>query len=469
MKKAELVFSAITVPLDASMIVAAGCAAYFLRFQTLTDLWPVLFQIPFSQYLFFIGIFALYSTAVFACAGLYAIRRWKIHNEFQRIFVASSASVMLLIVTIFFRQEFFSSRFIVLAVWLLMIVLVLSGRGVLRVMRIACFYRGIGLHSVALVGQQERIAQLQSFIETHLSLGYRIVATSERLTDDFKELCMRLKSQGKLDELIVVSSQAHQQLELLAELATYLHIDFEYSSDMISVGRLQSTMIAGLPFVEVRRTRLQGWWRIVKRMLDVIGSCICILLFLPLMVLISAWIRYSSKGPIIYKDVRVGQRGLFHTYKFRTMYIQFCTGPGYDNTGSAEKLEEKLISEKNERQGPVPKVLNDPRRTPVGRILERTSLDELPQFFNVFLGNMSLVGPRPHRPKEVAGYDISHHRLFSVKPGITGLAQISGRSDLDFSEEVKLDTFYIENWSLYLDCAILFKTPWAVLSRKSRV
>ncbi len=470
MKKAELVFSAITLPTDVLMIVAAGCAAYFLRFQTLTDLRPVIFQIPFSQYLLFIGIFSAYSIVIFACAGLYDIRNWKIRNEFQRIFVASSASVMLLIVGIFFRQEFFSSRFIVLAVWILTVLFVFFGRGVVRIIRIVCFRHGIGLHSLALIGDGERIDQLKSFISTHPSLGYRISIASEHFDDECQKECTRLKSIQLLDEIVVVSNNyQQQQLLRIAEFATFLHVDFKYSADMINVGRLQSVMIAGLPFVEVKRTRLQGWWRIVKRLFDALGSFVCILLFSPIMLLIALWIKLTSEGPIIYKDVRVGQRGLFHTYKFRSMFINYCTGPGYDNTGRAEELENKLNSEKNERKGPVPKISNDPRRTPVGSILERTSLDELPQFFNVFLGNMSLVGPRPHRPKEVAGYDVSHHRLFGIKPGITGLAQISGRSDLDFEEEVKLDLFYIEHWSPYLDIIILLKTPWAVLSRKSRV
>jgi len=470
MKKAELVFSAITLPIDVLMIIAAGCAAYFLRFQTFTELRPVIFQMPFSQYLLFIGIFSAYSIIIFAFGGLYDIRNWKIRNEFQRIFIASSASIMLLIVGIFFRQEFFSSRFIVLAVWILTILFVFFGRGVVRIIRITCFRHGIGLHSLALIGDTERVSQLKSFISTHPSLGYHISLSSEDFSDAFKNECTRLKSIRLLDELIVVSSNYQQyQLTRIAEFATFLHVDFKYSADMINVGRLQSVMIAGLPFVEVKRTRLQGWWRIVKRLFDLLGSSVCVIFFSPIMLLIALWIRFTSEGPIIYKDVRVGQRGLFHTYKFRSMFTNYCTGPGYDTAGIAEKFENKLNSEKNERKGPVPKISNDPRRTPVGRVLEQTSLDELPQFFNVFLGNMSLVGPRPHRPKEVAGYDISHHRLFGVKPGITGLAQISGRSDLDFEEEVKLDLFYIEHWSAYLDMIILMKTPWAVLSRKSRV
>ena len=132
-------------------------------------------------------------------------------------------------------------------------------------------------------------------------------------------------------------------------------------------------------------------------------------------------------------------------YKFRTMYEQEL--PFADS----------------------PSVLDDPRVTPLGRWLRRTSLDELPQFFNVLIGNMSLVGPRPHIPKEVAKYERWHKKVFNIKPGITGLAQISGRSELNFDEEARLDIYYIENWSLRLDLKILFKTPMAVLFRRSKI
>ncbi len=227
-------------------------------------------------------------------------------------------------------------------------------------------------------------------------------------------------------------------------------------------------MVAGIPFIEIKRTRLEGWGRILKRLFDIIVSSILIVVLSPLLLIIALLVRLDSRGPIIYKNIRVGQRCLFPTFKFRSMRIEYCTGEGYGGQ-HAEELQQKLIKSNSERVGPVFKVLNDPRRTRIGRLLERSSLDELPQLFNVFLGNMSLVGPRPHMPQEVAGYEKHHHELFSVKPGITGLAQISGRSDLNFEDEARLDFFYIENWSFILDLIILVKTPFAVLARKSRV
>ena len=132
----------------------------------------------------------------------------------------------------------------------------------------------------------------------------------------------------------------------------------------------------------------------------------------------------------------------------------------------ADKKKKELMKQ-NERKGPLFKIKNDPRITRVGRFIRKTSLDELPQFFNVLRGEMSIVGPRPHEPEEVANYKKHHKKLLTIKPGITGMAQVSGRSDLIFEEEVRLDIYYIENWSLKLDLQIILKTPFIILSTKS--
>jgi lipopolysaccharide/colanic/teichoic acid biosynthesis glycosyltransferase len=150
------------------------------------------------------------------------------------------------------------------------------------------------------------------------------------------------------------------------------------------------------------------------------------------------------------------------------MQLKYCTGEKYPHHKEASEFEDQLAREKNLKQGPVFKIGGDPRRTRVGRFLEKWSLDELPQFWNVLTGKMSLVGPRPHMPKEVSGYQKHHKKVFNIKPGITGLAQISGRSDLDFDEEAKIDIYYIENWSFGLDIKIMLKTPFVALFGKHK-
>ena len=224
----------------------------------------------------------------------------------------------------------------------------------------------------------------------------------------------------------------------------------------------------GIPVVEVKKTPLEGWGRIIKRIIDVILSLLFIVIFSPVMIIAAALVKIDSRGPVLYKNLRIGKDGKsFKLYKFRSMLLQYCTGDEYANE-TAQEYEKELIKTQNTKSGPVYKIADDPRVTKIGRFIRRWSIDELPQLFNVFNGSMSIVGPRPHQPREVAKYELHHKKLLTIKPGITGMAQISGRSDLTFEEEVKIDTYYIENWSSLLDFSILLRTPAAVLrSRKA--
>lgn len=174
-------------------------------------------------------------------------------------------------------------------------------------------------------------------------------------------------------------------------------------------------------------------------------------------------IKFESRGPIIFKNERVGHEGGFNVYKFRYMKFEHCVGAQNPNRKDALEFEKELIESQSVRKGPVYKIKNDPRKTRIGRIIEPLSIDELPQLFNVLLGDMSLVGPRPHQPREVEKYETWQRRTLSIKPGVTGLAQISGRSDLNFADEARLDIYYIENWSLWMDIEILFKTFFVLL------
>ena len=207
----------------------------------------------------------------------------------------------------------------------------------------------------------------------------------------------------------------------------------------------------------------------IKRSIDIIGSIFGIILFLPFFVAISLLIKLTSKGHILFKQERLGLFGEKFTFlKFRSMYVD-C-----DDRIHREYIEEFINEQKafedmgeNGKKGRVFKIKNDLRITPIGKFLRRTSLDELPQFFNVLRGEMSLVGPRPPIPYECEKYDIWHNRrILEVKPGITGLWQVSGRSSTSFNDMVRLDIRYIKNWSFWLDFKILFKTPWVLITGK---
>jgi exopolysaccharide biosynthesis polyprenyl glycosylphosphotransferase len=201
----------------------------------------------------------------------------------------------------------------------------------------------------------------------------------------------------------------------------------------------------------------------MKRSIDLIGSLCALLLLSPLLVIIAVAIKLTSKGPILFTQQRLGQYGVRFTFlKFRSMYFQNDAKIHRDYV--RELISGNKAHQEQKSHNGVYKLKDDPRVTPVGRFLRKTSLDELPQFFNVLKGEMSLVGPRPPIPYEVEAYAIWHRRRFlEVKPGITGLWQIEGRSKLKFDEMVRLDLKYAKTWSPWLDIKILLRTPTAVL------
>jgi len=220
-------------------------------------------------------------------------------------------------------------------------------------------------------------------------------------------------------------------------------------------GKVELANVTGfdMPMLGCSRVPQSQGTLLMKRALDIAGSLAAILLFVPVMLATAIAIKIDCEGPVFFKQVRSGRNGRkFVMYKFRSMCID----------AEARRAElEKL----NEMDGPVFKMTHDPRITRVGRFIRKTSIDELPQLFNVLLGHMSLVGPRPPLPSEVAQYEAWQRRRLSVRPGITGMWQVSGRNNIDFAKWMELDLKYIDNWSLWLDVKILFQTVPAVLLR----
>ncbi len=210
------------------------------------------------------------------------------------------------------------------------------------------------------------------------------------------------------------------------------------------------------PVVTYHRVCLDDASRAMKRIIDIIGSLIGIILSSPIMLLTAIAIKLDSKGPVIFKQEGAGINGkIFKMYKFRSMCVD------------AEELKAKLQEQNEVKDGMMFKIKDDPRITRVGKFIRKTSIDELPQFFNVLIGNMSLVGTRPPTLDEVAKYERTHWRRMSIKPGITGMWQVSGRSQItDFDEIVELDTIYIDQWSIMLDFKIMFKTVICMLRKK---
>jgi exopolysaccharide biosynthesis polyprenyl glycosylphosphotransferase len=257
-------------------------------------------------------------------------------------------------------------------------------------------------------------------------------------------------------DTVVVLSCPELDGDALRRLAWRLErdeVDLVVASALVDVAGARTTIrpFDGLPMLHVEHPRLHGGSRLVKDLFDRVGSALLLVVFGPLLVAVALCVRANSRGPVLFRQVRVGRDGReFRIFKFRSMYVD-----------AEARLAE--LRHLNEHDGVLFKIRDDPRVTPVGRWLRRLSLDELPQLLNVLLGQMSLVGPRPPLPAEVAAYADDVRRRLAVKPGMTGLWQVSGRSDLSWEEAVRLDLRYVENWSLSLDLVILLRTMTAVV------
>jgi exopolysaccharide biosynthesis polyprenyl glycosylphosphotransferase len=456
MKRSQLVLSTIALPLDYLMLLLAGLLAYQLRFVTfIRDIKPIVFQLPLHNFIPILLIMSVIWIVLFAVAGLYTLRSYlKFSKEVSRLFLGCSAGLALIIVLFFFNPFLFNSRFIVLAGWLLAFVLTTIGRLVLRLVRASLYRRNIATTKILLVGNDQATLVLENLFKQSPGLGFRIISRVDSLPvdklDDYT---------FGVDEVIVGDPTLSREANLnILEYCVTHHLGFKYVADMFEAQSHNVVIhtFAGMPLVEIKRTPLDGWGRVAKRIFDLVLSFFLLIILLPIFFIITVLIYLDSSGTAIVALERVGEHGKkFRLYKFRSM---IC---------GAEKLKDQLMPYNERADGPLFKMTNDPRVTKFGRILRRTSLDELPQLWNVIRGEMSLVGPRPHEPREVEKYKQHHHKLLNLKSGMTGLAQISGRSNLNFEDEAKLDMFYIENWSLGQDIVILVKTIIVVLQRKS--
>ncbi len=465
MKKSELFFSFLLLPVDFLMIILAGLSAYYIRFaQFTTDIRPAIFNLPLPQYLQAVVVVALVWLVIFALAGLYKIRGPKhFIQELYRIILACSTGFVLIVMFIFLQREFFDSRFIILAGYLLSIVYIAVARGLIRLLQRYLYRYGIGVHKVVLIGNSKTTDTLVHEFAVNKKLGFAVV---KRLRDFSLETTQQLADFLKTEEVDEViqtdPNLAKADIIRLYDFADEHHLAFKYAADLLGAKVLQTEVneIAGIPIVEVKKTPLDGWGRIVKRIFDIVVASLAIIILLPVFLLTAILIKIDSRGPVFFSRrddgsllYRVGQGGkLFHYFKFRSMI------PGTDSMRYRELADRNI-----RKDGPMVKIKDDPRITRVGKFIRRFSIDELPELFLVLKGDMSLVGPRPHLPEEVAKYEHHHKKVLTIKPGMTGMAQVSGRSDLSFEEEVKLDTYYIENWSLWLDISILLRTPLAIL------
>lgn len=232
-----------------------------------------------------------------------------------------------------------------------------------------------------------------------------------------------------------------------------LGIKYRYLSHLSEYNHQNADIqiIGDTPIVEIRSTRMSLWGRVYKRLFDVCFSLLALVILFPFFVVIACMIVMDSPGNPLYISRRVGKNGrIFHLIKFRSMSLD------------ADEKKQDILQKNQRMDGPLFKIDNDPRITKIGAWMRKYSIDELPNFFNVLLGEMSVIGPRPHLPEEVEQYSEDERRVLTFKPGVTGMAQVNGRHSNTFAREVELDIFYIEHWNLLLDLKIFFKTVRAL-------
>lgn len=461
MKKADLFFNVLRLPVDFAMLLIAGLVTYIFRTQILDAFRPVLFEfnLPLAKYFYLVLFTSMLFLISYAISGLYSMKT-KIGRaeEFIKIIVASSAAVMILIVYIFLRQELFNSRFLVLGGWFFGIIFVAMGRIFVRnLQNFLVSNRDFGIHKVVIIGEDSMAEKIIKEIQNNPQSGYRIAGhlINPKITE-----IISIKKDSEIDEIFLADpNYPSDKAVQLIEFCNENHLVFKFVPNIYQTlaANVDIDNFNGLPLIELRRTALDGWGRVIKRVVDIIAAAIGLVVISPFIAVVALAIKWETAGPVFVGLKRISRNKEFSLIKLRSM------------VKNAEELKPYLTVFNERQDGPLFKIKNDPRITKVGGFIRKYRIDELPQFWNVLRGDISLVGPRPHQPDEISKYEKHHKRVLAIKAGATGLAQVSGSSDLPFEQEVTLDTFYVENWSLSLDLKIILKTIFKVFTDRSAV
>ncbi|HKG97738.1 MAG TPA: sugar transferase [Pyrinomonadaceae bacterium] len=437
---------------------------------------------PYGALLVFVVCIRLLS---FRYSNLYRVRgEFSFVDDGIRIFKATAIGSLLIVAAAFLYRGGFQFRAFSYArgVFVADFVFVLTGVAMVRfVMRsVQTFVRSrqINLIPTLVVGRGPEASLFIREMRERPALGYRVIgvvdtkAVDGQLTYEDVPVIGTLESLPEVirdsgaNEVIIADPEVNGDalFEVMMRCGRRRGVEFRIAPSLFNClpRKTEIDQIGVLPMIRLFREPLSSGARVLKRTFDLVTSALAITLFLPIWLLIALLIKLDSKGPVFYTQERVGMDGrLFLLYKFRTM--KAGADPElhreYQRAFIAGRAEANLGNENK----PTYKLLADPRITRVGKLLRRTSLDEVPQLLNVLSGDMSIVGPRPPIPYEVEAYELWHRKRLDMKPGLTGLWQVSGRNRLPFEEMVRLDLFYIENWSLLLDIKIILRTGFVML------
>jgi exopolysaccharide biosynthesis polyprenyl glycosylphosphotransferase len=451
---------------DALLINLSFILAYYLRFKILLFITPASMPI-FEQYLSVLVFVTLIWLAVFKLIGLYEEKKFTaLVDEIAMLFGGISLSTLILLGLLFLYREFWFSRLVIVNAWWVAFLLLAAVRflsfATMRYLRA----RGVGIKNALIVGAGEMGQTLALKMAQDKGLGYRAVGFLDddpvKVGKHYHDILVlgeiskakKVIQEKRVEEVIIASSRipAEKVLDIITECERF-GVEFKIVPGILELiaSRVDADELAGVPLLTVSEIRLKGFNAAMKRTVDVMLSGVGLALLSPLFLGFAALVKLTSPGPVFFNQERVGLDGkTFPMFKFRSMIKD------------ADKLFPQL-EPLSEVEGYIFKMKDDPRITPLGKFMRRYSIDELPQLLDVFLGHMSLVGPRPPLPREVAKYSSWHMKRLRVRPGITGPWQVSGRSLLSFEDMVRLDIYYIENWTLWLDFKILLRTVPVVL------
>jgi len=457
--------------LDALLVNIAFFLAYWVRYelQWFREVEEA-YYVPFRAYTPSALTLTAILLIVFVMERVYSPRRgrpWL--DEMYVIFRGTVTGIATMILLSLVYRPSLQSRLIFAYDALIIVILLGASRLLIRAVMARLRKHGIGVDRLLVVGAGEIGRAVMRNIVAQPELGYQLIGFVDDAPEKAHTDLGRIKALGDtgqiselisglaIDEVAITLpwTARRKVLNIIAQCEKH-NVRVKIVPDLfqLSLSQVDTDDINGVPLIGIKETSIRGWNLAIKRAIDIVGSILVLLLLWPFFALVALLIKLDSPGPVIFKQMRVGRGGKeFTVYKFRTMYK------------GAESYQASLQS-LSESSGPLFKMRDDPRRTRVGRLLRRASLDELPQLYNVLRGEMSLVGPRPGMPAEVAQYQDWHMKRLQASPGMTGLWQVSGRSELTFDEMVLLDLYYIENWSLLLDFKILMRTIPAWLSAR---
>ena len=453
-------------------LIAAFVSAYVLRVTI--DTRPIAAQVSAQTYLHVFLVLLPFWILIFALLGLYNSNIYeKRFSELGRLFIGSFVGLMFVVFWNFISvKPIFPAKLVPIYGFVFAFIFLVIFRNLARFIRTTLFRYGIGITHILIIGDTEIATELIDSLYNSRESGYRVVGVvgsqhkidhrpNLRVFQTFGAACQAIGT----DQIHnIVQTELYSSTEKNNEILTFAqtnHIAYRFipGNTELFVGNIDVELFrASIPVIAVHQTPLLGWGRIIKRLFDIAVSLILLVIASPFMLLIALIIKLSGGGSVFFKQTRLTRfNNKFRVFKFHTQYSQ------YDGTTPEQafsQMGKPELSKIYRENGDF--LEKDPRVTPFGRFLRKSSLDELPQLFNVIKGDLSLVGPRALVPEELNQHG-KRHAILSVKSGITGLAQVSGRKNISFEERRQLDMYYVQNWSFWLDLVVLAKTVRVIL------